>query len=140
MVSRRPVSQWGVRGSVPSLTQINATEGAMPHQTRMDEPPSGPDPDGADRRAEHGGNKYQRVLAMARHLPPVITAVVHPCDAVSLAGAVEAHRLGLISPILVGPSARLAELAREHRIDIAGLPVVASAHSHDSAAKAVALV
>ncbi|HEY1933228.1 MAG TPA: phosphate acetyltransferase [Acetobacteraceae bacterium] len=90
--------------------------------------------------AEHGREKYQRVLAMARRLPPVTTAVVHPCDAVSLGGAVEAHRLQLIEAILVAPPARLEEVARRNNIDISGLPVVASAHSHDSAAKGVVLV
>jgi len=79
-----------------------------------------------------GREKYQRVLALAR--------VAHPCDAVSLAGAVEAYRLGVIDPILVAPPARLAELAKQNDIDIGGLQVVASDHSHDSAAKAVALV
>ena len=93
-----------------------------------------------DGGAERGRERYQRLLTMARRLPPVVTAVVHPCDAVSLAGAVEAYRLGLIAPILVAPAARLAELARQNDIDIAGLPVVASDHSHDSAARAVGLV
>jgi phosphate acetyltransferase len=90
--------------------------------------------------AEHGRERYQRLLAMARRLPPVITAVVHPCDAVSLAGAVEAQRLDLISPILVAPPARLADIATQNHIDISGIPIVGSEHSHDSAAKAVALV
>jgi len=93
-----------------------------------------------DGGAERGREKYHRVLAMARRLPPVPTAVVHPCDAVSLAGAVEAYRLGVIAPILVAPLARLTEVAQKNHIDIAGLPQVASEHSHDSAAKAVALV
>ena len=89
---------------------------------------------------EQGREKYQRVLAMARRQPPVPTAVVHPCDSVSLAGAVEAYRLGVIAPILVGPPARIQEVAQQNRIDIANLPQVASEHSHDSAAKGVALV
>ena len=93
-----------------------------------------------DGGAERGREKYQRVLAMARQLPPVPTAVVHPCDAVSLASAVEAYRLGLIAPILVGPPARLADVARQNDIDITGLPQVASEHSHNSAAKGAALV
>ena len=93
-----------------------------------------------DGGAECGRERYQRLLIMARRLPPVATAVVHPCDAVSLAGAVEAYRLGLIAPTLVAPPARLADLARQNDIDITGLPVVASEHSHDSAAKAVGLV
>ena len=90
--------------------------------------------------AEHGREKYKRVLAMAHRQPPVRTAVVHPCDEVSLSGAVEAHRLGLIEPILVAPPARLQALAASTGLDISDLPLVASEHSHDSAAKAVALV
>jgi phosphate acetyltransferase len=65
---------------------------------------------------------------------------VHPCDAVSLAGAVEAHRLNLIAPVLVAPPARLQDVARQNDIDITGLPLIAAAHSHDSAAKGVTLV
>jgi phosphate acetyltransferase len=90
--------------------------------------------------AENGRAKYQRVLAMAQRLPPVPTAVVHPCDAVSLGGAVEAYRLGIIAPILVAPPGRLTDVAAQNGIDIGGLPQVASEHSHDSAAKGVALV
>ena len=87
-----------------------------------------------------GREKYQLVLAMAHRQPAVATAVVHPCDEMSLAGAMEAHRLGLIAATLVAPVARLRALAAKHGIDIAGVPLVASDHSHDSAARAVALV
>jgi phosphate acetyltransferase len=87
-----------------------------------------------------GRDKYRLVLALAQRLPPVVTAVVHPCDAVSLQGALEAHRLGLITPILVAPPARLAATAAAQGLDISGLEVVPAEHSHDSAAKAVALV
>ena len=34
--------------------------------------------------------RYQRLLRYAQTLPPVATAVAHPCDEVSLKGAVEA--------------------------------------------------
>jgi phosphate acetyltransferase len=101
---------------------------------------SGLEPVGMDGGIERGREKYQRLLSMARRLPPVATAVVHPCDEVSLTGAMEAYRLGLIAPILIAPPGRLEELARKYHIDISGVPLVASAHSHDSAAKAVALV
>jgi phosphate acetyltransferase len=106
----------------------------------MNDPPNESRPDDIDALAAYGREKYQRVVAMARRQPAVITAVVHPCDAVSLTGAVEAHRLNLISPVLVAPPARLQEVARQNAIDITGLPIVASAHSHDSATKAVSLV
>jgi phosphate acetyltransferase len=84
--------------------------------------------------------RYQRLLRHAQTLPPVTTAVAHPCDEVSLKGAVEAAKLGLIAPILVGPPDRIRDVAKRAELDISGFPLEASAHSHDSAEKAVALV
>ncbi len=86
----------------------------------------------------HG--RYDRLLRAAKQLPPVTAAVAHPCDEVSLKGAVEAARLGLIAPILVGPPDRIRDVAERAELDISGFPLKASAHSHDSAAKAVELV
>src|SRR4051812_42220023 len=85
-------------------------------------------------------DKYLRLIDAAQKLPPVTTAVAHPCDEVSLEGAVEAGKLRLIEPILVGPPARIRDVASRYGIDIAGLAIIEAAHSHDSAAKAVALV
>lgn len=93
-----------------------------------------------DNIIEHGREKYRLVLAMAQRQPAVVTAVVHPCDAVSLHGAVEAYRLGLIEPILVAPPRRLQDTAARAGVDIKGLQVIPTEHSHDSAEKAVALV
>ncbi len=44
--------------------------------------------------------KYERLIKAALAQARVKVAVVHPCDDVSLEGAVEASRLGLIEPIL----------------------------------------
>ena len=52
----------------------------------------------------------------------------------------EAAQLGLIDPILVGPPARIRDAAGLAKADISRFPLVESAHSHDSAAKAVELV
>src|SRR5271167_1140531 len=87
-----------------------------------------------------GRERYERLLQEAQKLPPVTTAVAHPCDQVSLEGVLEAARLGLIAPILVAPPARLREVAKKAGLDISAFPAIASEHSHDSAAKAVALV
>ena len=84
--------------------------------------------------------RYDRLVHAARQLPPVTTAVAHPCDRISIEGMVEAAKLGLIAPILVGPPARIREAAQQAEADISGFPLVESAHSHDSAAKAVELV
>ena len=85
-------------------------------------------------------DKYQRLLDFCKSLPPTPTAVTHPCDQSSLQGAVDAARLGLIAPILVGPRARIEGVAKQHNIDLANFPIVDAAYSEDSAAKAVALV
>jgi phosphate acetyltransferase len=84
--------------------------------------------------------KYQKLLDFCKALPPTPTAVAHPCDESSLRGAVEAAKLGLIAPILVGPKARIESIAKEFGIDIAGLPIVDAPYSQASAAKAVDLV
>ncbi len=84
--------------------------------------------------------KYDRLIAAAQALPPLKVAVAHPCDEVSLGAALEAAELGLIAPILVGPSARIAATAVASGLDISAFRQVEAAHSHDAADKAVALV
>ncbi|HQR56722.1 MAG TPA: phosphate acetyltransferase [Burkholderiaceae bacterium] len=84
--------------------------------------------------------KYQRLLDACRGLPPTSTAVVHPCDESAIDGAIGAARLGLISPILVGPRERIREAARKAEVDISAYPLVDVPHSHAAADKAVELV
>jgi phosphate acetyltransferase len=84
--------------------------------------------------------KYQRLIDAAKAQPPVPTAVAHPCDDTSLAGAVNAAKMGLIRPILVGPKARISGVAQKNKLDLSGYEVVDAPHSHAAAAKAVELV
>lgn len=87
-----------------------------------------------------GTGKYEQILARCANLPPTPTAVAHPCEASALAGAVEAGKKSLITPILVGPAKRIAEIARIAGIDVDGMEIVDAPHSHASAAMAVQLV
>ena len=87
-----------------------------------------------------GGEKYRRLIAAAQNATRIKVAVAHPCDDVSLRGAIEAHKLGLIEPILVAPPERIRSASKEAGLDVSGFELVESAHSHDSAAKAVGLV
>ncbi|HZZ25798.1 MAG TPA: phosphate acetyltransferase [Roseiarcus sp.] len=87
-----------------------------------------------------GGQKYRSLIAAAQRMARIKVAVAHPCDEVSLRGVIEAHKLGLIEPILAAPLARVRSAAREADLDVSGFELVESAHSHDSAAKAVGLV
>jgi len=84
--------------------------------------------------------KYERLIKAAQALPAVSIAVAHPCDEVSLESAVEAARLGIVKPILVGPLARIRDTAQRAKLDISTIEMVDAAHSHESAAKAVEIV
>ena len=84
--------------------------------------------------------KYKRLLELAKTLQPVVTAVAHPCDESSLSGAVDAAKLGLIKPILVGPKAKIDAVAKQFKLDISGYDLVDAPHSNAAAAKAVELV
>lgn len=91
-------------------------------------------------QAVTGTGKYERLLARCEGLAPVPTAVAHPCEATALTGAVEAASRGLIVPLLVGPAARIAEIAESAQIDISKLEIVDVPHSQAAAIRAVELV
>ncbi|KAA6185186.1 bifunctional enoyl-CoA hydratase/phosphate acetyltransferase [Thiohalocapsa marina] len=73
-------------------------------------------------------------------LPPIPTAVVHPVDQVSLAGAMEAAESTFVEPILIGPACRIRAVAEQAGIDLAGTEIIDVEHSHAAAERAVALV
>src|SRR5215213_1097668 len=84
--------------------------------------------------------RYENLLAACAGLPPVTVAVVHPCDTSSLEGALAAKKQGLISPVLVGPKAKILQAAADAGLDIGGLPIEDAPHSDAAAEAAVALV
>ena len=85
-------------------------------------------------------SKYDRLIAAAKAVPTASTLVVHPCDESSLRGVVEAASAGLITPTLVGPAAKIKDVALGHGIDIAGFEIVDAPHSEAAAARAVELI
>jgi phosphate acetyltransferase len=84
--------------------------------------------------------KYDRLIAAAKNVPPLATAVAHPCDETSLRGALEAAEAGLISPILVGPKTKIEGVAQTLSLNLAAAEIVDAPHSHAAAEKAVELV
>jgi len=79
------------------------------------------------------------LLEAASHPEPLPTAVVHPVDPHSLAGAIQAASKRLIIPVLVGPESRIRQAAEEAEVDISGFRLVSTKHSHEAAERAVAL-
>jgi phosphate acetyltransferase len=86
------------------------------------------------------GSKYDRLIARSKEALPATTMVVHPCDESSLRGAIQAAELGIIEPILVGPSAKITKVANEYGIAIGRHEIVDVPHSDAAAAKAVELI
>ncbi|MCU0923498.1 MAG: bifunctional enoyl-CoA hydratase/phosphate acetyltransferase, partial [Burkholderiaceae bacterium] len=82
---------------------------------------------------------FSRLLKRCEGMPPIVTAVVHPCDQDSLLGPLESARRGLIVPVLVGPEAKIRAVAHAAGADLTGLRIVNTEHSHEAADKAVAM-
>jgi phosphate acetyltransferase len=77
--------------------------------------------------------RHTNLLALGAHLEPVRCGVVHPCDADSLQGAMDAHHSGLIHAVLIAPENKLRKVAAEAGIDLTGMEVIDALHSHDAA-------
>ncbi len=85
------------------------------------------------------GGGMERLLERVRPLGAIRMAVVHPCDALSLSGALDARAAGLIEPVLVAPRARIEAVAAEAGLDLSGIAIEDVPHSHAAAARAVEL-
>ncbi len=83
--------------------------------------------------------QYSRLIALTTDLAPVRTAVVHPCDALSLNAALDAAEQGMIVPVLVGPRAKIEAAANAANRSVDGVEIVDVPHSHAAAALAVEL-
>jgi phosphotransacetylase len=114
-----------------TATELAPTETAGPS-------PTAPGPTAPGLSGRHA--RYRHLLATAQGGAPVPTAVVHPCDAAAILAATEAAAAGLITPILVGPEAKIWAAAEAAGADISGMRLVSTPHSHAAAAQAVALV
>ena len=86
---------------------------------------------------DHAG--YDRLIRAAKSYPTLPIALVHPCSAVVLEGALQAAAEDLMRPVLVGPAERIRKIADGAHLDISSLQIIDTAHSHASAERAAAL-
>jgi len=82
---------------------------------------------------------YLGLIARANAKPAVKTAIVWPCDEVSLGGAMQAFKDKLIVPVLVGSEAKIVSLAERMQIDLGSIRIVDVGESRAAAIKAVEL-
>ena len=85
------------------------------------------------------GARYRELIELTKGLAPIRTAIVHPGDRHSLLGALDAAQAKLIDPIFVGPEAKIRAAAAAADADLTPYTIVPTAHSHEAAAKAVAM-
>jgi phosphate acetyltransferase len=78
--------------------------------------------------------KYDRLIAAAKGVRTVSTIVVHPCDESSLRGAIESAEADIIRATLVGPAAKIKDVAARHNLDISGCEIVDTAPTEAAAA------
>ncbi|MEJ8293014.1 bifunctional enoyl-CoA hydratase/phosphate acetyltransferase [Delftia tsuruhatensis] len=82
----------------------------------------------------------QHLLDRAKAQGPIPVAVAYPCDAGSLQAAMQAAQAGLITPLLVGPEARIRAAAQAAGLDLAGASIHSTADDpRAAAAQAAAL-
>ena len=87
------------------------------------------------------GAKYDKLIAHAKSVPTVSTIVVYPCDESSLRGAIEAAEADIIKATLVGPAARIKEVAAKHNLNISDCEIVDTPPTEAAAAaKGVELI
>ncbi|MEO5338129.1 MAG: bifunctional enoyl-CoA hydratase/phosphate acetyltransferase [Magnetospirillum sp. WYHS-4] len=85
------------------------------------------------------GARLKAIVERALGQEPIRAAIVHAVRGPLLKDALEAARIGLIRPVLVGPEARIRAAAEAEGIDIKGVEIVSTQHSHEAAARAVAM-
>ena len=90
-------------------------------------------------RMTMGGTKGTRLMDFVQSLERIRVGVVHPCDALSLSGAVDAAAAGLIEPVLIGPRARIEAVAKEAGLELSGVHIEDVPHSHAAAARGAEL-
>jgi phosphate acetyltransferase len=73
------------------------------------------------------------LLGLGKGLDPIRCGVVHPCDADSLRGAIEAAQQNLIVPVLIGPETKIRQAAETEGLDLSGIELISVAHSHEAA-------
>ncbi len=81
------------------------------------------------------GGGVQRLLDHVRPMAAIRVAVIHPCDELSLAAALDARAAGLIIPVLVAPRAKLEAAAAAAGLDLGGVEIEDVAYSHAAAAR-----
>ena len=88
----------------------------------------------ASASGQQSPTKYDRLIAAAKKVRTVSTIVVYPCDESSLRGAIESAEADIIRATLVGPAAKIKDVAAKHNLNISACEIVDTAPTEAAAA------
>ncbi len=88
---------------------------------------------------EHKNSLYDYLISLNKKFTPIKTAIVHPVDRISIAGAIIGAEEGLITPVFIGPKAKILSVAKESNIDLSNHMIIDTKHSHEAAELSVAM-
>ncbi|MGD0294664.1 MAG: bifunctional enoyl-CoA hydratase/phosphate acetyltransferase [Terracidiphilus sp.] len=80
---------------------------------------------------------YRGLITRANSRPAVKTAIVWPCDELSLGGAIQASKEELIVPVLVGSETEIRGLAEAMQLDLGAIQIVNVDDSRAAAVRSV---
>ncbi len=84
-------------------------------------------------------DRFEDIIAEARTLPLIKTALVHPCSPEAIQAAFEIRDENLLDPILIGPEDKIRAAAEQAGVSLDGFEIIPVEHSHAAAEKAVEL-
>jgi phosphotransacetylase len=83
---------------------------------------------------------FQRLVEHVRNLSPLPTGIVYPCDRDSLQLALSGQFAGYLTPVLIGPEARIADAAAQAGLDLSRIELIDTPDDpHTAAQRAVEL-
>lgn len=85
------------------------------------------------------GARHRQVIGLASGLNPIRMGVIYPVERDALLAAIDACLVGLITPILIGPEAKIRAVAAEEGLAISAFEIISTEDRRAAILKAVEL-
>lgn len=83
---------------------------------------------------------HQKLIEKAKDKKPPFCAVCYPCEATAIESGLEAFKLGLLTPIFVGPTKQIQLIAQQYNIELGNHQILEAATESEAAALSVQLI
>ncbi|CAI3949239.1 EutD and phosphobutyryltransferase) (Pta) (PDB:1QZT) (PUBMED:28754323) [Commensalibacter communis] len=83
---------------------------------------------------------HQKLIEKAKEKEAPKCAVCYPCEHTAIESGIEAHKLGLLNPIFVGPADEIKAIAAKHNISLDGYEIIDAKSEAAAATNSVQLI